>query len=329
MQQFSGIDYLRIDVANQFGLDKLVWNDRIHWVNNNRPDLRALAPNGEYPAMMAKGILALEAAERGEDINHMVGLDATASGVQIMASMSGCKRSARMVNLINTGNREDLYLHVAQEMTGVSDTEFTKSMVKKPTMTFFYGSEAQPRDAFGEGTPAYNSFMHTMQHKLKGPYKLMQLFQSLWNPLADEYVWAMPDGHVVRVPVIQMEDKGLEIDEANHFRYTMRTAVQKPINKGRALAANIVHSVDGWICREMVRMSEEQGFYLITIHDCFFAHPNFMNQVREMYRDLLIRINKMNMVSMICSQIAGKDIPFRQLSDDLHEDIAESEYTLS
>lgn len=329
MQTFTGMQYLFIDIANQFGLDRLNWQDRIHWVENNRPDLRALCQNAQHPILMAKAVRALEAVEAGESTNHTMGLDATASGIQILAAMSGCRSSARTVNLIDTGKREDLYQLVADNMTKVAEEKITRQEIKKPTMTHFYASDAQPRAILGEDTPAMAAFQHTMKNLLAGPSMLRDIFLKLWDPTKDEYVWAMPDGHVVTVPVIEKVEKGMEIDEAGHLRYTFRTAVQRPIAKGRALGANIVHSVDGWICREMVRQSEKEGFFLATLHDCFYAHPNYMNRVREMYRELLAQVAEMNLVELIVSQIAGKKATFKKMSNGLEDDIRKSNYTLS
>ena len=46
------------------------------------------------------------------------------------------------MNLVNTGEREDLYENVAKIMGS------TRKIVKKPTMTTFYASEAQPKEVF-------------------------------------------------------------------------------------------------------------------------------------------------------------------------------------
>jgi DNA-directed RNA polymerase len=330
MQHFTGTEYVKIDIANQFGLDRLEWSDRIHWVNDNRNDLRALTNNAEHPILMSKAVRALETIDAGETINHMVGLDATASGIQIMAAMSGCVSSGQTVNLVNTGRREDLYQWVADQMAESCGKKVDRKVIKKPTMTYFYGSHAQPRDALGgQNSPLYKAFNSTMQTSLRGPAQLMELFLGFWNPKAAEYSWAMPDGHVVRVPVIETVEKGMEIDEAGHLRYTHRTAVQRPIAKGRALAANIVHSVDAWICREMVRRADEAGYMLAPTHDCFSAHPNNLNNVRENYRNLLCEVAEMNTVSMILSQIADRHIGYTKLSNRLPGLIKDAEYCLS
>lgn len=328
MQLFSGIEYTKIDVAGQFGLDRLKWNDRIHWVNNNRPDLVELTELAEKPHLFAKAVRALEAAEAGEPIRYNMGLDATASGIQMMAAMSGCHRTAQCVNLIDTGNREDIYQRVADTMSSYMGAEITRDNVKKPVMTFFYGSSAQPKAVFGEGE-GLDAFYSAMRNLMPGAMELMQLFQAHWDPTATRYTWAMPDGHVVDIPVMETVDKDVEVDEANHLRFVYRTRVLKPQSQGRALAANITHSVDAWVCREMARKAERDGFYMAPVHDCFYAHPNNMNAVRQHYIECLLAVAEQNLVSNILSQVSGREVRYAKASDDLPAHLVHANYALS
>lgn len=328
MQKFTGMEYLKIDIANQFGLDRLKWKDRIHWVNNNRPDLHLLSEQAKYPILYRKALRAFDRGLRGESINHSMGLDATASGVQMLAAMSGCVRAARTVNLVNTGEREDLYESVSEEMNDIQAVTTSRDILKKPIMTFFYGSEAVPKQIFGEGA-GLAAFYQAMSEGLPGPYQLMQLFQSQWDPQATEYRWVMPDGHQVHVPVSFTEERAIEIDEADHLRFHYRTEVNKPQQKGRALAANITHSVDAYACRMMVRMAHDQRFSMAPVHDCFYAHPNHMNKLRANYQAILGHIASMNLVSQILTQIKGHHVYYKKLSTDLPVLISESEYSLS
>ena len=195
-------------------------------------------------------------------------------------------------------------------------------------MTYFYGSKAVPRQAFGYGT-VLRAFYQTLRERLPGANELMELFQSHWNPHATYHQWTMPDKHVVRVPVVNTVQKEIEVDELDHLRFTYRTSEVGTVKKGRSLAANITHSVDGWIVREMVKRAKAQGFYLAPIHDCFYAHPNHMNQVRQNYIDILSQMARMPMVSHILSEIAGKKVSYRKHSYDLHQEIELSNYALS
>lgn len=328
MQEFTGRDYVKIDIANQYGLDRLTWYERIHWVDDNRPQLSTMTSQSKNELAFDKGIRALDAGDRQIPTNHIMGMDATASGVQMMAAMSGCRSSAETVNLINTGNREDLYQNVAEEMSEHLGMTVTRDTVKKPVMTFFYGSLATPKRVFGEGD-GLQAFYKAMQSKLPGPYELMTMFQQYWDPTATSYQWAMPDGHVCHVPVSSTEEKGLEIDEADHLRFTYRADVVQPQPAGRALAANIVHSVDAWVCRQMVTKAKALGFRIAPIHDCFYAHPNNMNDVRQMYRECLAAVADMNLVTAILTQIHGMKVPYSKISSGLSKDIMLSEYALS
>lgn len=328
MQTFTGIEYVKIDIANQFGLDRLRWNDRIHWVNNNRPDLEELTENSEKPELFKKAVRALVAAEQSVPHRFVMGLDATASGIQCMAAMSGCRKTAACVNLIDTGNREDVYQRVAETMSEYMQAQVVRKTVKKPVMTYFYGSQAQPKAIFGEGQglTAFHSAMHNL---MPGAIELMKLFQAHWDPNATSYTWAMPDGHVVNIPVMTTKDGNMEIDEANHARFVYRSRVKQAQPRGLALAANITHSVDAYICREMVRKAHGAGFHLAPIHDCFYAHPNDMNKVRRFYNEAMAEVAQQDLVGNILSQIRGKRFSFIKHSNDLAEEILEANYALS
>jgi DNA-directed RNA polymerase len=312
MQELTPLEYLQIDVANCFGLDKETWNNRLEWVKDNNSVLEVLSDTAESPILFRKAVRALRKVEDGYPTNHIMGLDATSSGPQFMAAMSGCIHSAEAVNLVNTGKREDLYNYVSSTMSSLVGRMIPRWEIKHPVMTFFYGSVAAPRAVFGE---AVDSFFEAMHKGMPGPTSLMELFQAHWNPTATEYRWVMPDGHHVVIPVTDVEQKGMEIDELDHFRYTYRTRVVKPREDGRALAANIVHSVDAWVCRQMVRRAARQGFQLAPIHDCFFTSPKYMQRVRENYRDLLIEVAERNLVSDILGQITQSNYSYSKIAN--------------
>jgi DNA-directed RNA polymerase len=328
MDCFTGTEYIKIDLANQFGLDRLNWQDRIYWVEDNEKDLKDLAATAKHPILFRKALRAYHLAKAGQPTNHVMGLDATASGIQCMAVMSGCPLTARTVNLIDTGQRECLYQAVTDYMNTLPDIQVRRKIVKHPVMTHFYGSKVVPRKAFGAGDKL-KAFYTTLSERLPGATQLMHLFQSHWNSHAQYHQWTMPDKHVVRVPVVNTVEKEIEVDELNHLRFNYRTSEVGIQKKGRSLAANITHSVDGWIVREMVKRAKAQGFHLAPIHDCFYAHPNHMNHVRQNYIDILSQMARMPMVSHILSEISGKTTTYKKHSYDLYQEIERSNYALS
>lgn len=328
MQTFTGTEYLKIDIANCYGLDKETWANRLAWVAANEPTLELQDRGAKSPILFRKAVRALRLVQRGEPTNHIMGLDATASGLQIMAALSGCFNTASAVNLVNTGVRECFYTTVANFMCTQGGIRVTTAEVKKPVMTVFYGSTEQPRQLLGEG-PELVAFYNALREKATGAYNLMGLFQSHWRPDVEYHTWRLPDGHIAKVPVTQTVEKSLEIDEFDHLRFAYRSNILSPKSQSRALAANIVHSIDGWVARMMVRAAQKQGFWLAPIHDCFYTSPNHMNQVRENYLTIMQWIARSNLVEDILTQISGRWQPYDKLSNTLDQHIAQAEYALS
>ena len=136
MQTFTGTEYLKIDIANNFGLDRLKWSDRLHWFDNNEPDLDSLSHRAKHPILFRKAVRAMHKVRKGEPTNHVMGLDATASGLQIMGAMSGCHNTARAVNLINTGERECVYSFVADHMNELPDVSVDRDVEPRVTKPY-------------------------------------------------------------------------------------------------------------------------------------------------------------------------------------------------
>jgi len=332
MKKFTGIEYIKIDIANQYGyeFDKKTWKERIHWTNTNIKVLEDLELIAKEPILYAKAVRALRDAEKGKATGFIMGLDATASGLQIMACLIGCHTTAANVNLADTGKREDIYSKVADRVNKVTGLSYSKADVKKPVMTTFYGSKKQPEELFGKGTDELKQFHNIITEQLPGAMECMKDMQDCWNPFALTHQWTLPDGHVARVPVMQAIDKKVEIDELNHATYTFRAYENKPAAKGLSLAANIIHSIDGYIVREMVRRADLMGFALPTIHDSFWASPNHMNEVRQNYLDILIEITLSDLLGDILREITDdNDLQHIKLSNNLHTCMTSADYALS
>lgn len=90
---------------------------------------------------------------------------------------------------------------------------------------------------------------------------------------------------------------------------------------------NVIHSIDGYIAREMVRKAP---FELAHIHDCFLFNPNHLQQVSALYREIMANIAKSDIFADILRQITGNSsLQITKLSNDLDQDILKSSYMLS
>ena len=116
MQQFSGKEYLKIDIANNFGFDKLTWDQRINWFDVNEYQLESIVDRADEPALFYAGVKAYRDVQAGRPIGYMVSLDATSSGLQLLAALTGDRQAAELCNVVDTGTREDAYTLIYDEM---------------------------------------------------------------------------------------------------------------------------------------------------------------------------------------------------------------------
>ena len=87
MQLFTAWQYLLIEVANHFGLDKLIFEDRIRWATENLANLESFASQVSLKdrALYIKAVQTIRKAQHGIPTGHLVGFDASCSGIQIMS----------------------------------------------------------------------------------------------------------------------------------------------------------------------------------------------------------------------------------------------------
>ena len=318
------LDNLKIAIANHAGHDKLTWAERIQWVDKQNGTFET--KDWSEPILGRKAVQAYIDTLDGKSTGYVMSLDATASGLQIMSALTGCAKTAKACNMLNTGKREDLYTMISDEMNVklASKDSVDRKLVKQPIMTHYYNSKVVPEEAFNE--KQLEVFYGSLNSKFEGAEALMETVNEFWNEGNDLHQWTLPDGHVARVPVVEMVDTRVEIDELAHRTFTYRYAKQKPSTNYKSLVANIIHSVDGYVAREMVRRST---FDLVHIHDCFVFSPEYLQEVSEMYRVIMAEIAKSNLLSDILTELRGSVITVNKLTPNLDVEIMKSEYMLS
>lgn len=413
-QEFTPIQYLKIDIAGSYGLDKESWDDRIAWFDQNEDQLLQLAAiedqkvlkanafikEADAPALLYAGALAYARAKRGEAISHAVSLDATASGAQLLALLMGCEKSASHCNVIDSGKREDLYTNAYQLMLqymGANSGGITRGQVKDAVMPGFYGSKAMPKEIFGEGEQL-RIFYEVMETEFPGIWDLIQALLNLWQPDVDAHCWVLPDNFRVLIKVM---DEREETVQFLNMPMTVKTKVNRPMEEGRSLVANITHSIDGMVVKEMSRRCSydldkvlelmelltteiayrpllnrpkdqlvqtlwdhyqrtgflsariielldadnlllvdrevirkmllsmpEKPFPIMSVHDCFRCHPNYGNDLRRQYNQILHDLSASTLLYDIVNQISPRHIPVVKYQDFTSK-VLEANYALS
>lgn len=313
-------DALKIAIANHAGHSKLNWEDRIAWFDAQEGVFDT--EGFDEPILGRKALRAYESFLEGTPTGYWMSIDATASGLQIMAAISDCEQTAKLVNLINTGKREDVYQMVADEMNKSLNLEdhVSKKEVKKPVMTRFYNSQAMPKKLLNK--KQLKAFERVLNGLMPGGMQVMELINLCWDTDKDEFSWTLPDGHVAHCPVVENETVTVKLHEYE-FPFTYKK--QQGSKNFRSLCPNIIHSIDGWIAREMVRRTK---FDLFHIHDCFAFHPNHLEEVKDTYKSILADLNDMDLLGSIVSELLGKNVVCKG-TNKLSNEIRKSEYALS
>jgi hypothetical protein len=251
MQHFSGSDYLKMDIASNFGLDKMDWDDRINWTQENHAHLEDLVSQAETPALYFAGVQALRKTEAGQPTGYPISLDAPASGLQLLACLTECRASASLCGVVSTGHRPDAYTTIYQAICQTLGTvgRITRTDTKMAIMTSLYSSRRIPREVFGEGEQL-EVFYATMKEMAPGAWALNEALQALWQPYATSHDWTLPDNFHVHVKVEGHEDHYVQFLNAP---IPIRLKVEKGTKTGQSISPNIIHSTDGMVVREMTR----------------------------------------------------------------------------
>lgn len=235
-QASSDTEVLHMDVARAYGLDKATWIERLQW-SLEHPEFQEGA---KEPFLYKSAWEALQKANRGELIDHLVSLDATASGIQCLSLMAQDSESARAVNL-GTTVVNNPYRRVQEEM-GPYDYE----RVKRATMTHFYESVMTPLQLFGDDYP---KFLNAMEKSMPGPTAIRDAIASCMT-YKDQYRWTMMDGYEVVMDVTTPVECSMDIGGGQKMQW-MEHRRAEVATKG--LTANVTHSLDALVLREVLR----------------------------------------------------------------------------
>lgn len=260
MQQFTGFEYLMLDVAGKFGHDKWLFGQRIQWVKDNMHLLEELTPQSDKKerALYQKAVMTLRSVMAGNPTGHLIGFDACCSGVQVMSALTGCEEGARNTGMVNPDERADAYGMLLKVMQHILQDyavgKITRQQAKDAMMTAFYGSKAQPKRIFGEDTPELAAFYEAAAIIAPGAWSLLQELLAAWNPWAKKHSWKLPDGFDALVKVMQkVDDCRIDVDELGGASFTYEFYVNEGSEYGISLPANVTHSVDGYLVRSMHR----------------------------------------------------------------------------
>ena len=250
----SGMRWLKIDIANHYGLDKVLWEDRVNFVDVNDSILEALADKADEPLLYIQAVQAYRKAQRGLPTGYIVRLDATASGPQIMNTLFRDIEGMKYLNVLGDDTRYDLYTLVAQTMyENTKDSQIwrdlnddfakVRKIVKKPIMTSFYNSTSKPKEIFGENTIELQEFYKALKRYCEGALAVQDTINACWDNSKDVNIWTLPDGHTAYCPVSKVLESKIEIPEKG-MKITYTHTVQRAnFAESRSLCPNCIGTI--------------------------------------------------------------------------------------
>lgn len=330
----SGLRYLKIDIANAFGLDKQSYEDRIAFVDNCKiSDLFDKVDEADSKYEYRNAIKELYNSQaKGLPVEHITYLDCTNQALQLYAVLTSCKDTAYLCNISSGDVLTDAYGVLAKAMNEITKLDiFDRNNCKKALMTTLYGKmdgESEIIKYFLENGTIYqdkitdeelaSAFQKAMRTIAPHAMRAMDVLQSLNCADIDIYYWTMPDGFKVKYDVksTQKLEISCKTKSGVKFNFDRDVQVYKGSEFNRGMSPNVIHSVDGYVAREMVRRMKEPcakfnrnyPAFITSIHDAFGTHPNNAEEMTWHYTNIMCELNDSDLLKDIMSQISGKSM---------------------
>ena len=367
----SGLKYLQIDIANCYGLDKKSYEERIAFVDEHTTnELLAKTIVADSPFEYRNAVEQLSNNYNGYPVEHITYLDCTNQALQLYAVLTSCKDTAYLCNISSGDELTDAYGILAEEMNKMLDEDyiyiefaekmnqitntniFDRNNCKKALMTTLYGKmdgESEIIKYFVENGIIYqdkitdeelaSAFKKAMRTIAPHAMRAMDVLQSLNHAEINTYYWTMPDGFKVKYDVksTQKLDISCKTKSGVKFHFDRDVQVYKGSEFNRGMSPNVIHSVDGYVAREMIRrmtqpcaeFNRNYPAFITSIHDAFGTHPNNAEEMTYHYTNIMCELNESNLLQDIMSQISGKNMLSIKKNTLTNDMIRESIYKLS
>ena len=333
------IYWTKVEIASQAGQDKVSFDERVQWVNDNIMVLETISDEESYQTAVYN---------LRNDIVGLISLDAVNQALQLYGVLRGDLQTSMSACVGSADVRYDAYQLLADKLNEhLSTTVFNRDICKKPLMTTLYGK----KDVSGvlienlllddkeqevgrlrllEEDSEGNSWF--AEHVSNTLYELFPLAIDTMQHILDEiqdksktqYNWTLPDGFIVKYDVKTIVEFDIMLFGV-HIEGNYDTYGANEHNRG--LSPNVIHSIDGYIAREVIRKMD--GKFITTIHDDFKTLVTFADDLIDAYKVTLCEVLESDMLNDILSQISGRRIELPKTGDLTVEAIIKSEFAIS
>ena len=315
----KGMDWIKFQLATTYGLDKATMQERLDWVEKaeNRELVHRVWSdpianiadweNADEPWMfLAACVEWYELHYEHRFHTHLpVAVDATCSGLQILAGLAKDASTARMVNVIGSAKPQDAYATIAaKSMDAIPDRlkpHWDRKVTKRCVMTIPYNAKpfsnrSYIRDAFKEKgvdvdkeelTQCVKAVRSAMNVVVPGAMSVMKwIEQEIARAIksgADEIKWTTPSGFNVRQRLMKYKSTVIQTQLMGRCEIHLagaETGVDLSHHKN-ATAPNLIHSLDASLLHIATTST---NFPIALIHDSVLCRATDMCTLSSLVR---------------------------------------------
>ena len=317
--------WLRFSVATTYGLDKSTMDDRQDWTLNNHDLIKRVAtdPIGnlsdweaadepwQFLAACEEYYMTCLACKRNYTRNF-VAIDATCSGLQILAGLARDKSTAKLVNVYPSDKPQDAYKVIAdtakpnipEGIRPFCDRKMTKRTVMTvPYNAKPYSNRGYIRDALKEKgveidkedlSATVQAVRDAMNVIVPGPMKVMKWIEKEVANAIDrglqELQWVTPSGFVVTQKLMKPQVETIELQLLGRCQIKVATGEGDIVDKAHhknATAPNLIHSLDASLLHlSALRFNAP----IALIHDSVICRATDMFILSELVRETYMHL---------------------------------------
>ncbi len=317
--------WLAFQVATTFGLDKSTMEERQQWVKDNISLITLIACD-PY-----RNVNEWEVAEEPfqflaacNEYYHCVivkdwhttslpiAIDATCSGLQILAGLARDKSTAELVNVTRSPMPQDAYKVVAMESRSQIPlrlrTHWDRKKVKRVVMTIPYNAKPYSNRTYikaafkdigveldkDELTQTVTAVRNAMHKVVPGPMAVMKWIEDeVSRALArgvSKLEWTTPSGFIVHQKIMKKEVEVLNLQLLGRCVVRVATDDTDEVDKSRhkaATAPNLIHSLDASLLH-LATMRFKHPIALI--HDSVLCRATDMSILSTLVRETYMHL---------------------------------------
>jgi len=317
--------WLRFQVATTYGLDKETLSDRLAWTYENEDLIQRIAedpidnlPDWERAEEPWQFLASCDefyhcVIKRDKLSTGMpVAIDATCSGLQILAGLAKDKSTADLVNVTNSDKPQDAYKVIAEDSKSnvphYVRPHWDRKCTKRTVMTIPYNAKpfsnrSYIRDALKDKgididkddlTLIVQSVRDSMHTIVPGPMAVMKWIEDEVSKAVkrgvDEVTWTTPSGFIVSQKIFKKHWERVTLRVMGQCNMRVAVGDTDEVDKARhkaATAPNLIHSLDAsLLCLSVLNFHNP----IALIHDSVLCRATDMSDLSKIVRETYMHL---------------------------------------